>query len=161
MPMMWWVFFFSVWAGSIDVALAQRPDPVHTPGAFSASLTKADICKKGYSTKSVRPPEVYTDALKKKQIGEYGYKDTRPATYEEDHLIPLEIGGNPTNPLNLWPERWIGKCGAHVKDRLENKLHKLVCAGRLDLHEAQQEIAADWVKAYNRYVGRLDCNAQR
>jgi hypothetical protein len=26
------------------------------------------------------------------------------ACYEEDHLIPLEDGGGPTDPRNLWPE---------------------------------------------------------
>jgi hypothetical protein len=24
--------------------------------------------------------------------------------YEEDHLIPLELGAAPRNPKNLWPE---------------------------------------------------------
>ena len=33
------------------------------------------------------------------------YADTNPISdYEEDHLIPLELGGSPTSPLNLWPE---------------------------------------------------------
>jgi hypothetical protein len=26
------------------------------------------------------------------------------ACYEEDHLIPLEDGGDPTDSRNLWPE---------------------------------------------------------
>src|SRR5262249_40294394 len=32
------------------------------------------------------------------------------------------------------------------------KLHKLVCAGRLDLKTAQREIASDWIEAYKKYV---------
>jgi len=39
-----------------------------------------------------------------------------------------------------------------VKDRLEGKLHALVCAGRLNLKTAQQAIAADWIGAYKFYV---------
>ena len=39
-----------------------------------------------------------------------------------------------------------------MKDRLEGKLHELVCAGQLDLKIAQQAIAADWIGAYKFYV---------
>ena len=35
---------------------------------------------------------------------------------------------------------------------LERKLHKLVCAGQLDLGTAQREIASDWIEAYKKYV---------
>jgi hypothetical protein len=38
-----------------------------------------------------------------------------------------------------------------VKDRLENRLHQMVCAGELDLTTAQQAIASDWIAAYKRY----------
>jgi len=34
---------------------------------------------------------------------EYGYRRPRNA-YEEDHLISLQLGGNPSDPRNLWPE---------------------------------------------------------
>jgi len=50
------------------------------------------------------PPENYTHELKIEQIREYGYSDINLRDYEEDHLIPLELGGNPTDPKNLWPE---------------------------------------------------------
>ena len=39
-----------------------------------------------------------------------------------------------------------------MKDALERKLHKLVCAGQLDLKTAQREIASDWIEAYKKYV---------
>ena len=39
-----------------------------------------------------------------------------------------------------------------MKDALERKLHKLVCAGQLDLKTAQREIASDWIEAYQKYV---------
>ena len=41
-----------------------------------------------------------------------------------------------------------------MKDALERKLHKLVCAGQLDLKTAQREIAADWIEAYQKYVAK-------
>jgi hypothetical protein len=52
------------------------------------------ICVSGW-TATVRPPTSYTNALKAQQIGESGYSDTDPSDYEEDHLIPLELGGAP------------------------------------------------------------------
>jgi hypothetical protein len=37
---------------------------------------------------------------------------------------------------------------------LEDKLHDLVCSGRLGLRSAQTQEARDWVSAYRRYVSR-------
>jgi hypothetical protein len=42
---------------------------------------------------------------------------------------------------------------AHVKDKLEDRLHGLVCAGKLPIEQAQREIATDWIAAYERYLG--------
>lgn len=48
------------------------------------------------------------------------------ADYQEDHLISLELGGNPTDPQNLWPEPWTQ---ARRDDRWENRWRAHVCAG--------------------------------
>src|SRR5450759_1605772 len=99
-----------------------------------------------------RAPSSYTTNLKGQQIAAYRYADTNFADYEEDHLIPLELGGAPSDPRNLWPEAYLvslsdgRSVGAHVKDQLENKLKALVCAGSLPLAVARQEIATDWVR---------------
>ena len=134
------------------------PDPQLTPGAASAAVTQSNIhrtiCRYGY-TRTVRPPEAYTESLKRHQIREYGYRDLWLSDYEEDHLIPLELGGSPTSPENLWPEPWhvAGGWGAYRKDRLENRLNHLVCTGRLTLRAAQGAIATDWIAAYRHYDG--------
>jgi hypothetical protein len=89
--------------------------------------------------------------LKVQQIREYGYTDTIPRDYEEDHLIPLELGGSPTDPRNLWPEPFessIPDGGARFKDKVENYLHLQVCNGSLTLGEAQKEITEDWYRVY-------------
>jgi hypothetical protein len=31
--------------------------------------------------------------------------------FEEDHFIPLAVGGSPRSPKNLWPEPYEGKFG--------------------------------------------------
>jgi hypothetical protein len=59
------------------------------------------------------------------------------ADYEEDHFIPLELGGHPTDPRNLWPQP-IEQ--AKRKDRLELSLNRAVCAGRMTLGAAQHKI---------------------
>lgn len=127
------------------------PDPVCTPGATDPRVTQSDIfstiCVPGY-TKTVRPPASYTSALKAKQMVAYG--DTGPASsYEEDHRVPLEVGGNPTDPRNLWPEPWAGTQGAHAKDLIENRVHADVCDGKLTLAEGRSVFVGDWWAATN------------
>jgi hypothetical protein len=100
----------------------------------------------GYTSR-VRPPSSYTDALKIEQIKAYRYTDTNPADYEEDHLIPLEVGGHPTDPKNLWPEPRSGPYPASQKDGLENALHAAVCDGAMTLAAAQKAIATNWEAA--------------
>ena len=135
-----------------------RPDARVTPGALNPAVSqdniRATICARGYS-RSVRPPEPYTERLKRLGIRKYGYDDRRLRDYEEDHLISIGLGGSPTAPENLWPEphHVIGGWGSYTKDRLEDRLHTLVCSGRVPLAQAQRDIAHDWIAAYKRYVG--------
>jgi hypothetical protein len=100
----------------------------------------------------VRPPAAYTNKLKKRQIREYGYEDTNPKHYEEDHLIPLSIGGNPRDPNNLWPEPRKSEWGASRKDQLEFVIYKMVCNDQISLKDAQEQMASDWISAYKKYV---------
>ena len=123
------------------------PDPICTPGVADPRVTQDNIittiCGSGYTSK-VRPSSGYTDALKTQQIKAYGYADTYLADYEEDHLIPLELGGHPTDPKNLWPEPLRGLYPATKKDGVENSLHTKVCAGLMTLAAAQAAIATNW-----------------
>ncbi len=131
------------------------PDHKLTPGAINPEVTQENIrqtvCVKGY-TKTIRPPASYTNKLKKSQIRQYGYSDTNPTDYEEDHLIALSIGGNPTDPANLWPQPRKSEWGADKKDQLEFVLYKKVCAGEVALKDAQYAMATDWISAWKKYV---------
>jgi hypothetical protein len=98
-------------------------------------------------TATVRPPTSYTNALKKQGISDYGYSDTSMADYEEDHLVPLELGGAPRDPRNLWPEPHAGAKNAYSKDSVENKLKTAVCAGQVTLSAARNAIATNWTTA--------------
>jgi hypothetical protein len=115
--------------------------PTLTPGALNPAVTQvtiaATICRRGW-TATVRPPTNYTTALKLRQMAQYGEAGP-PGAYQEDHLISLELGGDPTDPSNLWPEPYPR---ASKVDRMENGLNAQVCAGGLSLDEAQRRESA-------------------
>jgi len=130
----------------VGVAL---PNSRLTPGEAFPNVAVGQVCTSGYSS-GVRHVEhqQYVDVY-----AAYGVPYPQPSgTYELDHLIALELGGD-NSDANLWPEPASPAPGFHQKDDLENRMHDLVCAGRLDLHEAQREIASNWYAAYVRYVG--------
>ena len=139
------------------------PNPRLTPGALNPAVTQDDIhetiCVWGYS-RTIRPPEAYTERLKREQIREYGYRDRWLRDYEEDHLIALSLGGSSTSPENLWPQPHdvVGGWGSYAKDRLQGRLHWLVCHRGLRLATAQRALAHDWIAAYQRYIGRVPNN---
>jgi hypothetical protein len=171
------------------------PDPATTPGASNPQVTQANIrdtiCSRRWSTKLIRPPAGYTSRLKRKQLREYGdtvhqarAELTNPNTgkvdttrcvahsdnmacYEEDHLIPLEDGGDPTDPRNLWPEPYNTRVGgtimgAHQKDVVEAFVHDEICyripgskknsyipaANSITLKRGQEILAGDWYACY-------------
>jgi hypothetical protein len=111
-------------------------DIVRSPGVLNPDATQANInatiCVQGW-TKTIRPPTSYTNALKRKQMREYGVGGS-PTDYQEDHLISLELGGHPTDPRNLWPEPYPR---ASEVDSIENDLNAQVCSGDLSLESAQ------------------------
>lgn len=128
------------------------PDAKKTPGLADPTLTQARLCSKAFRTGSVRHVSATT---KRKLYAAYGMLPKRaPCPCEIDHLIPLEIGGS-DDRQNLWPQSYTTKpYNAHVKDNLENKLRKLVCAGTLDLKTAQRAISDDWIAAYRKYLNK-------
>ena len=117
------------------------PSPTLAPGVTNPAVTQANIrrtiCVRGW-TKTVRPSQSYTSALKVRQLAAYHLRGPTSA-YQEDHLICLELGGSPTDVRNLWPEPYPR---ASQVDLIENELNAKVCSGRLSLAQAQREEAA-------------------
>ncbi|MGY4101583.1 hypothetical protein ACW2Q0_18810 [Nocardia sp. R16R-3T] len=130
------------------------PDPACTPGAVNPSVAADNlgdtICKGGY-TSSIRPPANITNREKDADAKSYDY--TGPLhDAEYDHLVSLELGGDPNDPRNLWveppsPDHKPGAGPNNPKDAVENTLHALVCSGKVALTDAQNAIAADWTTA--------------
>ena len=140
-----------------------KPDPQKTPGATDPHVTQATLSK----TVCRRDPKTgriaaYTgkvrnvdEATKKRIFGTYGIPWSRHSDFEVDHLVSLELGGS-NDDKNLWPESYkTSPLNARIKDALEDRLHALVCAGKLRLGNAQFAIRTDWIAAYREYIGPL------
>ena len=134
---------------------AQQLPPATTPGALNPAITQANIattvCAANW-TKTVRPSATFTDRLKQMQMRAQGLAGAA-SDYEEDHRVPLEIGGNPTDPANLWPQPWAGPFGAHQKDKLENAVKRDVCSGKLTLEQGRAIFLGDFWAEYKRRFG--------
>ncbi|HET6704644.1 hypothetical protein [Amycolatopsis sp.] len=135
---------------SCSQAYLPLPDPACTPGALNPDVTQSTIgstiCVSGW-TATIRPSTSYTNALKTQGIADYGYSDTSLSDYEEDHFLPLELGGAPKDPKNLWPEPHSGDENSYSKDTVENRVKKAVCAGQATLAAAQHAMLTDWTTA--------------
>jgi hypothetical protein len=134
---------------------APPADPCHTGGvtycALNPAVTQAavaqTICVRGW-TSTIRPPESYTESLKRQQIAHEGLAGGL-SSYEEDHRMPLELGGAPSDVMNLSPE--LG-ASPNPKDSDETSLKTAVCDGQLTLAQAQQRLVATWLAPYPKYV---------
>jgi hypothetical protein len=171
------------------------PDPIRTPGASNPQVTQRNIqgtiCGRRWSTKLIRPPAGYTSRLKRKQLREYGdtvhqtraqlinpntgkVDTTRCVPHsdsmvccEEDHPIPLEDGGGPEDPRNLWREAYYTRVGgtimgARQKDVVEGFVHGEICydipgarknsyipaTTSVTLRRGQEMLAGDWYACY-------------
>jgi hypothetical protein len=121
------------------------PDRQCSPGAYYSGLTKAVLCSPSFRTGTIRN---VPDSEKHQVEIEYGMvPKSYGRTIEIDHIVSLEIGGS-NDIANLYPEPGSGPANYHVKDRLENKLHALVCSGAITLHAAQVGIAHNWETLY-------------
>ena len=122
------------------------PDPKLTPGE-TVAVTREELCRAGRTALD----DDVSIKMKSRVFDLYGIKPDTPVSYNVDHLIPTDLGG--ANSIkNLWPQPLSGEWGYIDKNKLERRLHKMVCSGELDLKKAQEEIAGDWVDAYKRYV---------
>lgn len=157
----WWggiVHFDAVTpAGAAERSLI-LPDPALTPGV-ATDLTAHQTCHKegGWG----RDARHVTATMKREVFERYGLtgntdqaclRDKHGRRCEIDHLISRELGGA-DDVDNLWPQPYGGQpWNAVRKDKVENRLHKEVCAGNITLDQAQHDIL-DYRVPYRRYFG--------
>jgi hypothetical protein len=133
-----------------NCTLSPNPDRQCSPRAYCSALTKKRICASDFRTDPIRDvPRSEKEAVET----EYGMLLLKYGkTLEIDHIVSLELGGS-NDIANLFPEKRDVSPGYKVKDKLENKLHDLVCDGTLTLLSVRQRIAADWQKLYKDVFG--------
>ena len=126
-------------------AIISIPDSRLTPGA-ALLVDQRQVCTEPNIKNKPVPV-----ALQRKVLQEYGIEGVEPRAYEIDYLITPALGGA-DDIHNLWPQPYSATAwNADVKDALEDRLREMVCTGNLDLKEAQQEIAGNWIAAYKKY----------
>ncbi len=130
------------------VPAVDLPNRRLTPGV-ALKVGAAQICRPGYASSVRKVPDSEKEAV----YARYRIPHV-PYAHEVDHLVSLELGGS-NDIRNLWPEPYAGRWGARTKDVLENRLHDLVCSGRLKLRFAQRIEARNWVAAYRRYAAAV------
>jgi len=115
-----------------------KADRLCTPGREFHPVSRADVCSPGWATDH-RNVSYSTKLLVYKAYGIFHHVS---GSYEVDHLIPLELGGN-NEIQNLWPER---QPGARAKDEVEDTLHNEVCSGNMTLRHAWSVIRREYVR---------------
>jgi hypothetical protein len=134
---------------------ADLPTPELTPGQLRDGITTGDLCPTAHTSAVRNVPA----SLKKEVYRRYGLTANH-AGYctgiqgcEVDHLCSLEIGGS-NDITNLWPQSYdTAPWNAHVKDRLENEVHRLMCVGELTPQQACDALAKDWIASHRKYLG--------
>jgi len=128
-----------------------NPDRRCSPGAYYTGLTKTVICSPNFRTASILNVHASITYKVKAAYGLLPRNYAHPL--EIDHIVPLVLGGS--NAIaNLFPEKLDAQPGYKAKDRLELRLHQLVCSGSMSLRNAREQIAASWQVLYRRVFGR-------
>jgi hypothetical protein len=128
-----------------QAAALSVPNASLTPGA-TILASRNQVCSGSNPNNRAVPA-----SLQRKVFEEYGISGTQSVAYEVDYLITPALGGA-DDIHNLWPQSYSETVwNARVKDALEDRLHDLVCQGRLDLATAQRDISENWIAAYKKY----------
>src|SRR5690242_2628051 len=83
-----------------------------------------DICRPGYAREHRLPPAQYYP-IAEAAFARAGIPWAERRGYRLDHILPLELGGG-WEPGNLQIQTI---ADAAAKDQLENRAHRMVCAG--------------------------------
>jgi len=136
-------------------AADELPDRTVTPGAV-ITRDRAAVCAHGYARAARHRYDAEWLRYRTAMFREYGLPHERWRDFTVDHLVPIELGGEPFGVLdgrwdlrNVWPQP---KVEARHKDAVEDALHAAVCYARgyrgvhLTVVAAQRAIAHDWTR---------------
>ena len=121
-------------------------DPRCTPGAPNPAAVanpEKTICQQSYLAK-LGKAEAGVQHLKLAMMIRYGSAGN-PSTYVLAQLVPVEDGGSPTDPKNLWPILLDGWGGARTQAVVANAVHAQICVGKVTVRQAAQLFKGDWL----------------
>ena len=121
------------------------------PAAAIRTQDKADICTTKTGTIRHIEQSERTQAFK---IAGIDLKES--GSYEWDHRISLTVGGS-NHISNMILQSYKNKCNAHDKDKLEVKLHSLICHDKVDVNDAQELLYNHWKEGYKQYINARGC----
>ena len=153
----------TVLAGAVLLATAAGaaeepylPNNAATPGVVNTKVKPANInqtiCKPSW-VKTALPKASALNRVKTAQMKAAKYAAGDAKKYELDHRIPIEVGGDPRNPKNLWLQPLDIQWNALVKNKLETYVQTEICAGRMKLADGQAIFQRDWVDVFRLYCG--------
>jgi hypothetical protein len=143
------------------------PDPILTPGVISTS-SWTDICTRSLSKNRNVSAKTKEEVYRKYGMTSHhdkwcnrtftsGTDEGKFAGCEVDHLLPLEDGGS-NDIKSLWPQPYASDkkdpnliWNARMKDKLETRLHKLICKIKISDDEVkllQLKIINNWIDLY-------------
>lgn len=118
-------------------ALITAPNPALTPGVM-VNVAVSAICRPGYATEARKK---LTRGTKERVWKAYGVERADRSRYRLDHYVPISAGGCAYCAANLWPEP---VADSVAKDRLEARLHRDLCAGRITLGDVPGIVGRGW-----------------
>ena len=121
------------------------------PAQAIRTTDKQDICST--RTGTIRHIE---QSERKQAIVNAGINPKDSRNYEWDHRISLTVGGS-NHISNMILQSYLGKCNAHNKDKLEVRLHSLICHDKVAVIDAQELLYNRWEDGYKQYINAKGC----
>ena len=100
------------------------------------------ICNESWvaAASRVRPPP----STRGKLLIEYRLPGN-PVTYTVAHVIPVQDGGSPTSPQNLYPLALTGYGGQETHTAVAKRLNDEICDHRITVAQAARTLKDDWL----------------
>lgn len=86
----------------------------------------------------------------RRQSCKFSYMETFRKNYEEIRFVPPSVGGNPSDPRNLWPKPQISAWDAAQKERPKLVTSRMVCTQEITLAEIQQAVSANLIEVWKK-----------
>jgi hypothetical protein len=131
------------WRQYRDRAIAS--DPARAPGMLDPAATgniAQTVCNPAWvaAASQIQPPPVTLDKL----LIEYQLPGNL-VTYALARVVPVEDGGSPTSPLNLYPLPLNGFGGQQTQTVVANQIHHEICSHKITIAQAAKTLQGDWL----------------